>query len=58
MKKTVAAMITLQTKLKNNDGTIEFIRLITNWFKMLNVKDKFVVIHLRVNCPMSMDSKL
>ena len=43
-------MITLQTKLKINDGTIEFIRLITNWCKMLNVKDKFVVIHLRVNC--------
>ena len=49
-EKTVAAMITLHTKLKINDGTIEFIRFITNWFKMLDVKDKFVVIHLRDNC--------
>ena len=49
-EKTVAAMITLQTKLKINDGTIEFIGLITNWFKMLNVKDKFSAIHLRDNC--------
>ena len=46
-EKTVAAMISLQEKLKVNDGTIEFIRMITNWFKMLNVKDKYSAIRLR-----------
>ena len=48
-EKTVATMTSLQTKLKINDGTIEFIRLFTNWFRMLNVKDKFSGIRQRDN---------
>ena len=45
--KTVSAMLTLQKQLNINDGTIEFIRMVTNWLNMLNVKDKFSAIHLR-----------
>ena len=45
--KTVAAMVSLQKKLLINDGTIEFIRMVTNWFHMMNVKDKYSGIHSR-----------
>ena len=38
--KTVAALTTQSTKLNINEGTIVFICLVTNWFKMMNVKDK------------------
>ena len=37
--KTVAALTTLKTKLNINEGTIELVRLVTNWFKMMNIKD-------------------
>ena len=40
-EKTVAAMVSLQEKLLINDGTIEFIRMVTNWFHMMNVKDRY-----------------
>ena len=46
-EKTVAAMVTLQKKLMINDGTIEFIRMVTNWFHIMNVKDRYSGIHLR-----------
>lgn len=42
--KTVAALKTLKNKIKMNEGTIEFVQMITNWFKMIIVKivkDKF-----------------
>ena len=45
--KTVAALTTLKMRLNINEGTIEFINLVTNWFKMLNVKDRFSAIHFR-----------
>ena len=37
----------MQTKLKISEGTIKFVTIATNWFKMLNVKDRFSAIHLR-----------
>ena len=48
--KTVAALQVLQTKLAISQGTIEFVRLITDWFKMNNVKDKYSAMHLRDEC--------
>ena len=45
--KTVAALKSLKSKLKINEGTIVFIEMVTNWFKMMNVKDKFSATHLR-----------
>ena len=40
--KTVAAMISLQTKLHISEGTINWITLITQWFKMMSVKSKYL----------------
>ena len=48
--KTVAALSALKIKLKIRDGTIEFVRLVTDWFNMNNVKNKFSAIHLRDPC--------
>ena len=45
--KTVAALTTLSTKLNINEGTIVFIRLVTNWFKMMNVKDRYSCIRFK-----------
>ena len=57
-EKTVAVMVTSQTKLKINDGTIEFIRLITNWFNILNVGGQVFCDTSERQLPMSMDCKL
>ena len=46
-EKTVAVMVSLQKKLLINDGTIEFIRMVTNWFHIMNVKDKYSGTHTR-----------
>ena len=46
--KTVAALKTLKNNLKMNGGTIEFVQMITNWFKMTNIKDKYSCIYMRV----------
>ena len=40
-EKTVAAMRTLQPKLTINDGTIKWIELISQWFRMMSVKSKY-----------------
>ena len=45
--KTVAALTTLSTKLNINEGAIVFIRLVTNWFKMMNVKDRYPCIRFK-----------
>ena len=46
-EKTVAALKALKSKLKISEGTIVFVEMITNWFKMMNIKDKYSAIHLR-----------
>ena len=48
--KTVAALIASKTKLKISEGTIVFVRMISNWFKMMNVKHRFQGIHMRDDC--------
>lgn len=40
-EKTYAAMRTLQSKLKIDEGTILWIQLVTNWYKMMSVKSKY-----------------
>ena len=45
--KTVAALTILSSKLEINEGTIRFIRIVTNWFKMMNVKDKYSCVRLK-----------
>ena len=49
-KKTVAALTTLQKKLDISEGTIIFVKLITDWFNMMNVKDRFSAINLWDEC--------
>ena len=39
--KTIAAMRTLKTKLEINEGTILWIELITQWYKIMSVKSKY-----------------
>jgi hypothetical protein len=46
-EKTVAALKTLQQKLSVKDGTILFVSLISNWFKVMNVKDKLAAVKKR-----------
>ena len=46
-EKTIAAFRALKSTIDYQEGIIKFITLITNWFKMMNVKDKFSTIHLR-----------
>ena len=46
-EKTVAALKSLKSKLKISDGTIVFVEMITNWFNMLNGKNKYSAVHLR-----------
>ena len=45
--KTVAAFKVLKGSIKYNEGTVIFIQLVTDWFKMMNVKDKYTAIRLR-----------
>ena len=49
-KKTVAALLTLKDKLDISEGTIILVKLITDWFHMMNVKDKYSHIHSRDEC--------
>ena len=48
--KTVAALVALKDELNLNTGTEIFVRLITNWFKMLNIKSAFTYIRERDHC--------
>ena len=48
--KTVAALKTFKDKLGINDGTTIFVQLVTDWFDMLNVKNRFSGFHLRDDC--------
>ncbi|CAK8685253.1 unnamed protein product [Clavelina lepadiformis] len=48
--KTVAALSTLKDKLGINEGTIIFVKLITDWFHMMNVKDRYSGINMRNEC--------
>ena len=45
--KTVAALTTLKNKLKINEETIVFVQMVTTWFKMMNIKDKYSCLHKR-----------
>ena len=45
--KTVAAFKVLKGTIDFNERTVIFIRLITNWFKMVNVKDKYSCVRYR-----------
>ena len=48
--KTVAALSTLKYMLSISEGTIVFVKLITDWFHMMNVKDRFSGINTRDEC--------
>ena len=45
--KTVATLSTLKDKLGLSEGTIIFVKLITDWFHMMNVKDRYSGINMR-----------
>ena len=45
--KTVSALETLKSNLSINEGTIVFIKLVTDWFKIMNVKDRYSAIAAR-----------
>jgi len=45
--KTVAAFEAVKSNLEFHPGTVEFVKLITNWFHMMNVKDRYSYIRLR-----------
>jgi len=45
--KTIAAFEAVNDKLSYHPGTVKLITLITNWFKMMNVKDRYDDIRLR-----------
>ena len=51
--KTVAALSTLKYMLSISEGTIVFVKLITHWFHMMNVKDRFSGINTRDECRQS-----
>ena len=46
-EKTIAGFKALKNTINPQEGTISFITLVTNWLKMMNVKDKFGAINLR-----------
>ena len=48
--KTAAALSTVKDKLGLSEGTIIFVQLITDWFHMMNVKDRYSGINMRVEC--------
>jgi len=45
--KTIAAFETVKDKLIYHPGTVKLVTLITNWFKMMNGKDRYDDIRLR-----------
>ena len=48
--KTVAALSTVKDKLGLSEGTIIFVKLITDWFHMMNAKDRYFGINMRDEC--------
>ena len=44
--KTVTAMTTLQQKLIISEGSIKWIKMITQWYKMTSVKSKYIASRL------------
>ena len=48
--KTVAALSTVKDKLGLSEGTLIFVKLITDWFHMMNVKDRYSGINMRDEC--------
>ena len=48
--KTVAALSTVKDKLGLSEGTIIFVKLITDWFHMMNVKDRYSGINMHDEC--------
>ena len=48
--KTVAALSIVKDKLGLSKGTIIFIKLIIDWFHMMNVKDRYSSINMRDEC--------
>ena len=48
--KTVAALSTVKDKFGLSKGTIIFVKLITDWFHMMNVKDGYSGINMRDEC--------
>ena len=48
--KTVAALSTVKDKLGLSKGTIIFVKLITDWFHMINVKDWYSSINMHDEC--------
>jgi hypothetical protein len=49
-EKTVAALSTLKDKLCIREGTIILIKLIVDWFHMMNVKDRYSGVNMRDQC--------
>ena len=39
---TVSALSSLKDKLSISEGTIVFVKLMSDWFHMMNVKDRFI----------------
>ena len=58
-EKTSAALLSLNNQFQFQEGTIIFINLVSQWFKMMNIKDKYACIRLKddlrapwvLNCP-------
>ena len=48
--KTVAALSTVKDKFGLCEGNIIFVKLITDWFHMMNVKDRYSGINMRDEC--------
>ena len=44
--KTVAAMTTLQQKLIINEGSVKWIKMITQWYKTMSAKSKYIASRL------------
>lgn len=49
-EKTVAALLALKVKLGISEGTIILVKLITDWFHMMNVKSRFSHIRMPDDC--------
>ena len=48
--KTVAALSTVKDKLGLSEDTIIFVKLITDWFNIINVKDGYSSINMSDKC--------
>ena len=57
--KTSAVLHTLMSKLSINERTIRFVTLVTKWFAIMNVREKFSALRLRNECraPWTIDCK-